>query len=145
MSRLAAIFLSLVVSVLGGASVVAQEFSGLARVEAGVSRVTDTRGGIRIDIGLSQGVPYRVYTLPDPDRLVMDFREVDWTGLDPAVFDQAQGGIRGSVWRLAARVVADGDRLGHANACEPCRPAHGRRNRCRATFSHIEKRHAGGF
>ncbi|MCF3596141.1 N-acetylmuramoyl-L-alanine amidase [Rhodobacteraceae bacterium LMO-12] len=100
MSRLAAILIFLAVSVMG-TSVAAQEFSGLARVEAGVSRVTDTRGGIRIDIGLSQGVPYRVYTLPDPDRLVMDFREVDWTGLDPAVFDQAQavsevrfGGLR---------------------------------------------------
>jgi len=63
--------------------VVAQEFSGLARVDAGKSRITD-RGidGVQIDLILSQGVPYRLFTLTDPPRLVLDFQEVDWSGLN---------------------------------------------------------------
>lgn len=112
MSRLAAILIFLFTSVLG-APLAAQGFSGLARVDASVSRVTDARGGIRIDIGLSQGVPYRLYTLPEPDRLILDFREVDWAGLDPEVFNQAQavsevrfGGLRPG-W---SRMVVDLER-----------------------------------
>jgi N-acetylmuramoyl-L-alanine amidase len=43
-----------------------------------------------LDLKLSQGVPYRVFTLAKPDRLVVDFREVDWSALDADVFDQAE-------------------------------------------------------
>ncbi|WP_299076013.1 N-acetylmuramoyl-L-alanine amidase [uncultured Ruegeria sp.] len=61
---------------------VAQDFSALARVQPDQSRIVDTgRAGIRVDIGLSQGVPYRIFTLRDPYRMVLDFQEVDWTGL----------------------------------------------------------------
>jgi N-acetylmuramoyl-L-alanine amidase len=35
---------------------------------------------VQIDLALSQGVPYRVFTLDAPPRLVVDFREVDWVG-----------------------------------------------------------------
>ena len=73
----------------GGAG--AQGFSGLARVLPGESGIADTRGGIELRLGLSQGVPYRLFTLPGPDRLVMDFREVDWTGLDPERMAGAEG------------------------------------------------------
>ena len=60
-----------------------QEFSGLARIDAGQSRIADQgRNGVQIDLTLSQGVPYRVFTLDNPPRLVLDFQEVDWTGLD---------------------------------------------------------------
>ena len=31
-------------------------------------------------LALSQGVPWRVFTLDDPARLVLDFREVEWQG-----------------------------------------------------------------
>lgn len=59
-----------------------QEFSGLARVEAAKSSIVDdTNGGARIDLHLSQGVPYRLFTLDNPPRLVLDFQEVDWSGL----------------------------------------------------------------
>ncbi|MFV0513957.1 MAG: N-acetylmuramoyl-L-alanine amidase [Jhaorihella sp.] len=60
----------------------AQEFTGLARIDAGQSVIADDgRGGVRIDLALSQGVPYRLFTLDAPPRLVLDFQEVDWSGL----------------------------------------------------------------
>lgn len=60
----------------------AQDLSGLARVETGHSQISDTwGGGLRVELALTQGVPYRAYVLDDPRRLVLDFREVDWTGV----------------------------------------------------------------
>jgi N-acetylmuramoyl-L-alanine amidase len=59
-----------------------QEFSGLARVDASKSSISDYAiGGAKIDLYLSQGVPYRLFTLNNPPRLVLDFQEVDWSGL----------------------------------------------------------------
>lgn len=61
----------------------AESFTALARVQPEHSRIVDTgRTGVRVDLGLSQGVPYRIFTLRDPYRMVMDFQEVDWTGLN---------------------------------------------------------------
>lgn len=60
----------------------AQEFTALARLDAQASRITTKGGAYRLDLVLSQGVPYRVYTLSDPARLVLDFREVDFSGTD---------------------------------------------------------------
>ena len=61
--------------------VFAQDFSALARVDAAKSQVSDLGGGLAVDLYLSQAVPYRVFTLDDPRRLVLDFREVDWRGV----------------------------------------------------------------
>jgi N-acetylmuramoyl-L-alanine amidase len=63
----------------------AQEFSGLARIDAARSAITDLKGdGVQIELFLSQGVPYRLFTLDAPLRLVLDFQEVDWSGLNAA-------------------------------------------------------------
>ncbi|WP_089269836.1 N-acetylmuramoyl-L-alanine amidase [Puniceibacterium sediminis] len=59
----------------------AQDLGGLARFLGGMVR--DTWGGTELQLELSQGVPWRVFTLSDPDRLVVDFREVDWQDADP--------------------------------------------------------------
>ncbi|MCE8536481.1 N-acetylmuramoyl-L-alanine amidase [Ruegeria pomeroyi] len=68
----------------------AQDFSGLARIRPDESRIeTLPRGGLRIELGLSQGVPYRLFTLDAPRRLVLDFQEVDWTGLRAEAMDQS--------------------------------------------------------
>ncbi|OIQ33673.1 MAG: N-acetylmuramoyl-L-alanine amidase [Alphaproteobacteria bacterium MedPE-SWcel] len=65
----------------------AQGFTALARVMPQDSRlIADGRGGVQLDLHLSQGVPYRIFTLDAPRRLVLDFQEVDWTGLDPQAF-----------------------------------------------------------
>ncbi|PIE09923.1 MAG: N-acetylmuramoyl-L-alanine amidase [Rhodobacterales bacterium] len=59
----------------------AQELSGLARLDVAQSRVAGARdGGLTVDLWLSQPVPWRVFTLDDPRRLVVDFREIDWRG-----------------------------------------------------------------
>lgn len=64
----------------------AQELSGLARVDVGYSQIRDTwGGGLSVELALTQGVPYRVYTLDQPRRLVMDFREIDWTNVSSEV------------------------------------------------------------
>ncbi|PRZ46381.1 N-acetylmuramoyl-L-alanine amidase [Tritonibacter scottomollicae] len=67
----------------------AQGFSALARVLPEESRLSDDGSGVQLELGLSQGVPFRVFTLSDPRRVVLDFQEVDWTGLDAATFLQA--------------------------------------------------------
>lgn len=59
----------------------AQDFSGLARIDAAQSAITDQGKSVQIDLHLSQGVPYRLFTLDNPPRLVLDFQEIDWSGL----------------------------------------------------------------
>ncbi len=64
-------------------------FSGLARVDPDNTRISEgARDGVRIELALSQGVPYRLFTLDAPYRLILDFQEVDWTGLDAAELAQ---------------------------------------------------------
>ncbi len=66
----------------------ADDLAALARVDPTASRITDRdgapAGGIGLRLALSQAVPYRVSLLDGPPRLVVDFREVDFTGLEPA-------------------------------------------------------------
>ncbi|EIE51957.1 N-acetylmuramoyl-L-alanine amidase [Salipiger aestuarii] len=59
---------------------VAQDLGGRAMFVAG--GIADARNGAELTLDLSQGVPWRAFTLTDPPRLVLDFREVDWTGAD---------------------------------------------------------------
>jgi len=91
--------------------VMAQEFSGLARVDAAQSRIIDHgKNGVQISLTLSQGVPYRVFTLDSPPRLVLDFQEVDWTGLatDTLVVTERIGDVQfGTYVPGWSRLVAD--------------------------------------
>ncbi len=59
----------------------AQGFSALARIDAESSQIRNAGRGAEIELHLSQGVPYRIFALDGPPRLVLDFQEVDWTGL----------------------------------------------------------------
>ena len=68
----------------------AQDLSGLARVIQEQSAMTDGADGVNITLELTQGVPFRVFTLAEPERLVLDFREVDWTGVDAEALDQSE-------------------------------------------------------
>jgi N-acetylmuramoyl-L-alanine amidase len=59
----------------------AQEFGALARLIPEESSIASEDGGVALTLGLSQPVPFRVFTLADPPRVVLDFREVafgDW-------------------------------------------------------------------
>lgn len=68
----------------------AQDSSGLARFESGVFSDSNWRNVTQLQLDLSQGVPWRVFTLKDPSRLVLDFREVDWSGAAPQTIDQSE-------------------------------------------------------
>ena len=67
----------------------APEFSALARLDVSESAIRRSPEGLSVELALSQGVPWRVFTLDDPPRAVLDFREVDWTGV--AVSDLVEG------------------------------------------------------
>jgi N-acetylmuramoyl-L-alanine amidase len=67
----------------------AQELTALARVNAADSSIVDNRGGAALVLSLSQAVPFRVFTLDAPRRLVLDFSEVAWDGLTEEGFDRA--------------------------------------------------------
>lgn len=61
----------------------AQGLSALARVDAATSGIEDKWfGRTELRLGLNQGVPFRVFVLDGPPRLVVDFREVAFDGLE---------------------------------------------------------------
>lgn len=110
MSSMARIFLAIGLAIWGGA-VQAQDLSALARLDQSRSFIQDAgRGRLAIDLHITQAVPYRVFTLDDPRRLVVDFREVNWSGVDAATLlksDQV-GAVRFGFFRPGwSRMVVD--------------------------------------
>ncbi len=81
--RVALLALGLAVPALP-ATTAAQEFTALARLDPAHSSLSDTGAGLSLALAISQPVPWRAFTLADPPRLVLDFREVDWRGADAA-------------------------------------------------------------
>ncbi len=74
-------FWAIIFTLIGG-SVQAQDLSALARLDPTRSFIRDAgRGAVEIDLHITQAVPYRVFTLDEPRRLVVDFREVNWGGV----------------------------------------------------------------
>lgn len=75
--------LVLIGSILTSLPAFSQEFSGLARIDEAKSEVIDSlENHVEINLALSQGIPWRIFTLDAPRRLIIDFREIDWGGLD---------------------------------------------------------------
>lgn len=107
------VFLRLLAAVLSlsfAGSVVAQDLGALARFEDG--KITDRWSGTDVRLELSQGVPWRLFTLTDPNRLVMDFREVQWGDTDPVAINASDriatvrvGGYRPGWSRLVAELA----------------------------------------
>jgi N-acetylmuramoyl-L-alanine amidase len=87
----------------------AQDLSALARLDPKASHVVEQAGGVDVVLGLSQPVPWRVRVLDQPPRVVMDFREVDWTGIEGMERDQGVvTGLRAGVFRPGwSRLVLD--------------------------------------
>jgi N-acetylmuramoyl-L-alanine amidase len=77
--RMLALLLSLVLW-LAPMPVAAQELSALARLAADRSGLSRTDKGMELRFSISQPVPWRLRFLDAPPRLVIDTREVDWTG-----------------------------------------------------------------
>ncbi|APX24219.1 MULTISPECIES: N-acetylmuramoyl-L-alanine amidase [Salipiger] len=87
----------------------AQDLGGRALFESGRLEDDGWGDGTELSLTLSQGVPWRAFTLTDPARLIVDFREVDWTGADPEAMDRSDsvtelrvGGFRSGWSRLVA-------------------------------------------
>lgn len=83
---------------------------GQARFIAGAVSDADWGKGTGLTLSLSQGVPWRAFTLTEPPRLVVDFREVDWTGANAAEMDRSEevAGLRMGPFRSGwSRLVAE--------------------------------------
>ena len=63
----------------------AQDFRAVARVVAPESYLIDRGDGAELRLALTQAVPFRVFTLQEPDRVVIDFREVAWGDLADSI------------------------------------------------------------
>ncbi len=74
---------ALTICMMFAGPVAAQDFSALARIDPAQSRIADADEGLSVALALSQTVPYRIFTLEDPWRVVVDFKEVDFSGLIP--------------------------------------------------------------
>mgnify|MGYP003625999260 CR=1 FL=1 len=92
----------------------AQDLTALARVDPDQSSIKDGWfGKTGITVALSQGVPFRVFLLDDPARLVVDFREADWAGITPQQLLNTPGRVAdvrfGAFQPGWSRLVADLD------------------------------------
>ena len=95
---------------LSGANLRAQDLVALARVLPEESTLSDQGGTVELRLSLTQPVPYRVFSLDNPRRLVIDFNEVDWIGFDAEAFDKSAqvDGLRFGVFRPGwSRMVLD--------------------------------------
>ncbi len=91
----------------------AQELSALARLDAAASSVSGTGERLELELRISQPVPWRIRFLDAPPRLVLDAREIDWTGsagleLPPGILALRAGSFRPGWSRLV--VELDGPR-----------------------------------
>jgi N-acetylmuramoyl-L-alanine amidase len=80
-----AVFLGAILSVLA-LPLLAQELRAVARIDPITSSVSGTTDDLRLTLGLSQPVPYRIEARRDPDRIVIEFREVDFSGAEPGKY-----------------------------------------------------------
>ena len=101
--------LALVFGLVGALGAAAQDLSALAQFEAARSGIVARGDAVVVTLGLSQPVPWRVRVLDEPPRVVLDFREVDFVGLDGMARDAgAVTGLRAGVFRAGwSRLVLD--------------------------------------
>ena len=91
-----------------------QNLSGLAQIDTQNSYVQDRSWRqIEIHLTLSQSVPYRVYQLNNPMRIVVEFNEVLFDGLEGDIFDQSKRvsavefGSLGNGWSRLALMLTE--------------------------------------
>ncbi|WP_102109844.1 N-acetylmuramoyl-L-alanine amidase [Oceaniglobus roseus] len=84
------------------------DLNALARPDLERSEIADFGANLQITLTLSQPVPFRIFTLDAPRRLVIDFSVVDWAGQDIAAIDHSDvvdGVVAGPFHRQWSRVV----------------------------------------
>ncbi len=74
------LFLMLAVFWAGAAQ--AQSLTALARLSGDGVQVEAEGKGLAISIEMNRSIPWRVFTLDEPRRLVLDFSELAWDGAD---------------------------------------------------------------
>ena len=85
----------------------AEGLTALARLDPATSRVADRGLDVELTLGLSQPVPWRVFTLDDPRRLVLDLSDVTW-GAGPAETSARITDLRTGAFRPGwSRLVLD--------------------------------------
>ncbi|WP_412554287.1 N-acetylmuramoyl-L-alanine amidase [Shimia sp. MIT1388] len=93
------------------ASAQEQGFSALARLDRAESGLSEGwRGAAELKLSLSQGVPWRVFTLDAPRRVVLDFKEIDWEDLSADELGSVEGieAVRFGAYRPGwSRMVLD--------------------------------------
>ncbi|MBA3910214.1 MAG: N-acetylmuramoyl-L-alanine amidase [Rhodobacter sp.] len=90
-----------------------QDLSALARLQVAKSSLLQADGVLEMTLAISQPVPWRLRFMTDPPRLVLDAREIDFTGIaglqaPPAVLALRAGAFRPGWSRLV--VELDGPR-----------------------------------
>ena len=77
----------------------AQGLTALARLDAGASTVARSGEGVAFVLTLTQSVPWRLRFLDAPPRLVIDTREVDWTGIASLALPETVVAVRAGAFR----------------------------------------------
>lgn len=110
MTRILRLFAALWLGFAGLATAQETGLSALARLEPARSAVTTSGEVTEVALGLTQAVPFRAFLLDAPPRLVVDFREVDFSaGRAEALADKGLiGPVRWGRFRPGwSRLVAD--------------------------------------
>ncbi|RLL71896.1 N-acetylmuramoyl-L-alanine amidase [Paenirhodobacter hankyongi] len=110
MTRILRLFAALWLGLAGLATAQETGLSALARLEPARSAVTTSGEVTEVALGLTQAVPFRAFLLDAPPRLVVDFREVDFSaGRAEALADKGLiGPVRWGRFRPGwSRLVAD--------------------------------------
>lgn len=77
-----------------------QELSALAKVNPLRSGIVATGdGGLKLNVALSQPVPWRLRLMQNPPRLVIDAREIDWRGVEALAVVRPGVSLRAGAFR----------------------------------------------
>ncbi len=91
-----------------GAGSSPDEAVGVARIDMDASRIEDFGSDLQVELTMSRAVPWRVFTLDAPYRLVADFGEVDFDESDLGALiesDNVQGVTHGRYREGWSRMV----------------------------------------
>jgi N-acetylmuramoyl-L-alanine amidase len=79
--------------------VAGQDLSALARLAPDKSGITREGQGLALRLSVSQAVPWRLRVMDAPPRLIVDTREVDWSGIDALALPEGVVALRAGVFR----------------------------------------------